>query len=129
VQFLVRGCESCGGNYCAGLGFSLNTSFFPTISAEFHNPHTHVFIFHSCYIKLAVGNMKTYIYIYMNPNILLFLMHKKFLSLFANFHFSFHETTMPTLSHLTYCTPTNCGLIFASSVFCVSMFNVPFSIA
>jgi hypothetical protein len=70
-----------------------------------------------------------YIYIYINPNTLLFLMYKKFLSLSANFHSPFHKTTMPTLSHLTYCTPTNSGLCFASSVFCVSKFNAPFSIA
>jgi hypothetical protein len=32
---------------------------------------------------------------------------------------------MPTLYHLTYCTTTNSGLFFASSVFCVSKFKVP----
>ena len=54
---------------------------------------------------------------------------KKFLSLIAHFHSPFHQTTIQTLSHLTYCTPTNCALCFASCVCCVSKFNVPYSIA
>ena len=56
-------------------------------------------------------------------------MYTKFLSLIANFHSSFHKTTMHTLSHLTYCTPTYSGLCFASSVCCFSKFNVPFPLA
>ena len=51
-------------------------------------------------------------------------MYTKVLSVIANFHSPFHKTTKQTLSHLTYSTPTNCGLCFASSLCCVSKINV-----
>ena len=69
-----------------------------------------------------------YIYIY-KPNTLLSLRYKKFPSVIANFHLFFHKTTMQASSHLTYCTPINSALCFASSVCCVSKFNVSFSVA
>ena len=107
---------------------------FPTISALFHHfcPLTCV---HLPLVLDKVSSWKhediyIYIYIYTHThthtyiyqNTLLSPMYKEFLSLIVDFHSPFHKTTKQTLSHLIYCTPTNCGLCFASFVCCVSMF-------